>query len=301
MSTDRDLSLYLDALYGAEPAGGFIEIRFKRLNGGRGMEQEFIPCEDRREAGAFVRRAGKRSDTYIGVAPRRRRSGGGDAVERVHALFVDADSPESREALERFSPRPAIVIRSGSGAHAYWPLWPPLGPDEAKSANRRLAYALRADMLATDAARILRPPGTFNWKTGKPVPVTVARAAVELFTVEQVVGGLPDPEPPAPAREIRHFGPDHDDPLRDIPPALYVEILTGRAVGRDGKIACPFHDDRTPSLHVYEDPDRGWMCFGCDQGGDIYNFGAALYGLSSRTDFPELRRRLLDVVLGEAA
>jgi hypothetical protein len=36
---------YLDALYGAEPAGGLIELRWKLRPGGMG--QEFIDCRNR--------------------------------------------------------------------------------------------------------------------------------------------------------------------------------------------------------------------------------------------------------------
>jgi hypothetical protein len=74
---------------------------------------------------------------------------------------------------------------------------------------------------------------------------------------------------------------------------VYVEALTGRERGRDRKVGCPFHADRTPSLHAFDDPERGWFCFGCEQGGDIYAFGALLWGLERRgSDFLEIRRRL---------
>jgi DNA primase len=70
-------------------------------------------------------------------------------------------------------------------------------------------------------------------------------------------------------------------------------------VPRDRKINCPFHEDRTPSLHVYPDPGRGWQCYGCKQGGDIYAFAAKLWGLDTRgTEFLELRARLRGQLLG---
>lgn len=31
---------------------------------------------------------------------------------------------------------------------------------------------------------------------------------------------------------------------------------------------CPFHDERSPSFHIYPKENRGW-CFGCNQGGDV--------------------------------
>ena len=99
---------------------------------------------------------------------------------------------------------------------------------------------------------------------------------------------LADAPSPGPTRQGAN-----DDPLLRIAPAVYVQALTGQHVGRQRKIACPFHDDHTPSLHVYEHPEQGWYCFGCQRGGSIYDLAAALYRLPPRgRDFLELRERL---------
>jgi len=92
--------------------------------------------------------------------------------------------------------------------------------------------------------------------------------------------------------------------LREIPPPVYVEALTGEHVPSSGVIRCPFHDheDRTPSFKVYPDADRGVWCFGCQRGGGIYDFGAALLGLATQGEgFLELRRRLALSLLGREA
>lgn len=47
---------------------------------------------------------------------------------------------------------------------------------------------------------------------------------------------------------------------------------------RQGRIHCPFHDDRTPSLRIYPGA-RGWWCFVCNEGGSVIDFVAKLYGL----------------------
>jgi len=286
------LTTYLDLLFGAEPAGAFLEVRW-RLPDRRGMGQLWRPVERKITAVDSIRSIGAKTDVYVGCAPRTRQYGGKDAVERAHVLWADCDSCESLAALERFEPAPGVVICSGSGRHAYWALWPPAEGAEVERSNRRLAHALDADVRATDAARILRPPGTFNFKTGERVPVEIDHLAFEVYTVEQVVGELADPVAERSARAPVPAPTAVDNPLATIPPPLYVELLTGGEVGRDGKVACLFHDDRTPSLEVYAEPAGGWYCFGCDRGGTIIDFGAALYGIEPRgPGYWEIRRRL---------
>jgi hypothetical protein len=50
-----------------------------------------------------------------------------------------------------------------------------------------------------------------------------------------------------------------DDPLLEIPPAVYVADLLGQAPGRDHKVPCPFHEDPRASLHAYPTGHRGWV------------------------------------------
>lgn len=61
-------------------------------------------------------------------------------------------------------------------------------------------------------------------------------------------------------------------------------VLTGQRVNRDRKIHCPLHDDWIPSLHVYDDPEHGWYCFGCRHGGTIYDLAGGLWGIQPRGD-----------------
>jgi DNA primase len=97
------------------------------------------------------------------------------------------------------------------------------------------------------------------------------------------------------------------DQLGDIPPRVYVEALTGLVPTRDGKVSCPLqgHEDGTPSMQVYQDAERGWYCFGCEQGGGVYQLAAILggYPLPLRgEDFLRVRGVLLDhLTTAEAA
>jgi hypothetical protein len=304
----RTLRIYLDALFGAEPAGGFIEVRYKLTRDPRTKwGKKFFPCEDPGRAAAFIERQGALTDTYVGVAPRRANRGSKDAVKRVHALFVDADEPEAQPALRAFDPAASILISTGRpGLHGYWPLFPPASPDKAEAAIRRLRAALGADPRAMDASRVLRPPATCNFKYGEPRPVTCERMEVAYYTsLEEVVGSLPDVTPPAPKTAPRAVQwQDADDPLRGIEPTVYVAALTGQVVGRDGKIHCPFpdHEDSDPSFHVYPTADEGVWCFGCGRGGSIIDLGEHLYGIEPRgAGYHEIRRRLAADLLGTAA
>lgn len=91
-----------------------------------------------------------------------------------------------------------------------------------------------------------------------------------------------------------------DDVLDTIPPAEYVEALTGEAVPAHGSICCPLpgHDDRSPSFKVYSEPGRGWYCYGCHRGGGAIDLAAELFGVEPRGEgFHELRRRIAERLL----
>ena len=242
-----------------------------------------------------------RDDVYMGVIARRRRRGGRrDLVAGAAVIWVDCDDDAASRALERFEPAPHIVVASGSGSnrHAYWLLGERMPLDGIEQLNRGLAVSLGADDRACDAARILRPPGTANWKRGSPTPVELLafhpRARLDVRELRQRL-------PRQLARGVARARTGADgDALLQIPPREYVERLTGATAGSDRKIRCPFHDDATPSLHVYEKPERGWYCFGCGRGGSIYDVAAQLWGRGLRgAEFVRLRQDLRATLLPE--
>ena len=115
-----------------------------------------------------------------------------DNAAFLRAFFLDldcgtgkpyADQPAAAQALSIFVkdtglPSPTVVS-SGGGLHVYWPLtedvvvadWLP----HAKSLKRLcVQHNLHADPAVTaDAARILRIPGTHNFKNGQRRPVQI--------------------------------------------------------------------------------------------------------------------------------
>jgi len=253
---------YLAALAGQAPAGQLLELRHRRPGGGMG--QRFFDVARPAAAAAEIAVLGDTNDVYVGAALRARREGTRAAVAGGWVLWVDCDDAGAVGALAAFQPAAAMVVRSSArGVHAYWPLTAPLGAEDLERANRRLAGALGACQSAvTGAAAVLRPPETLNFKHDPPARVTLERFTGERFETAELLARLP--ELPQPAAAVRVPAADFaGDPLRAIAPAVYVEALTGRAPGRDGKIACPLHKDRTPSFHVYETAEEGWYCFGC--------------------------------------
>ena len=115
-----------------------------------------------------------------------------DNVCEMRALFLDLDcgpgkdypdQPTALQALRIFVkqvglPKP-LVVSSGRGLHAYWPLSAPVPVETWVPVATRLKAAcvtlgLRADPAVTaDAARVLRVPGTRNLKEDQPKPVMV--------------------------------------------------------------------------------------------------------------------------------
>ncbi len=75
------------------------------------------------------------------------------------------------------------------------------------------------------------------------------------------------------------------EPKDEIKERLDVaEIISGyielRPAGMNGfKAICPFHSEKTPSLHVSKEKQI-WHCFGCHKGGDIFSFVMDMEGMS---------------------
>lgn len=125
---------------------------------------------------------------------------------KLKAVWFDIDvkdSPkgyptkeEAQAALDLFVqgakiPPPSAIVDSGGGLHVYWisktPLsqaeWRPYAEGMAAEAVR---LGLKCDPITTDAARILRVPGTFNNKQVPPRPVTIIHMG-EDYDFEEVL------------------------------------------------------------------------------------------------------------------
>ena len=80
----------------------------------------------------------------------------------------------------------------------------------------------------------------------------------------------------------RPTGPGIDlDQLKAIDLARFVYRHYGLRVSSGGAALCPFHEDKKPSLSVFQrDGTWGWKCHGCDAGGTIIDFVMKKEGIS---------------------
>jgi hypothetical protein len=293
-----DLRTYLRLLSADAQPGQFLEIRWRTPEGG--IRRQFYPPSALSTVGLRIATLAAVTDVYIGVALRdTNKAGGRRAISTCRFLYVETDHPDTAASTGRLAHPPTMEIASGSFGHRhlYWQLDAPVDGEMLESSNRRLAQRLRGDSASVDVARILRPPDTLNHKHRPPTQVTLmALRPASIYRIEDLTVGLP-PDSARPRRASmlapRRPRTELDRKLLEITAADYARTLTGATPNAVGKITCPFHEDRTPSLHLY--PDGTFACFGsgCRHAGTIYDFAAAWWGTGTRgAEFLQLRDRL---------
>lgn len=70
------------------------------------------------------------------------------------------------------------------------------------------------------------------------------------------------------------------DAIRQANPLAAIvqpQVRLNRA-GNELRWCCPFHNDQTPSFYIF-DCGRGWICFGCGAGGDVFDYVQRLHGV----------------------
>jgi hypothetical protein len=246
--------------------------------------------------GAYARKPsgdGPREECFIGVAARIEKAGGREYVIESRWLWVDVDDGARLEPLYAFlveRPCHLMVQTAGrcGGVHCYWQLDRPLLAtgmnarsgeltEAIEAANLRLIEAVGADRQCRDRGRVLRLAGSPNWKTGHWARIVHADFALEPYSVAELVGHLPDPEPDRSTEAVpRHS----DDPYRRIPAVDYMLRIAGRRAGRDGKVRCPApdHPDEHPSCSVTGPHRECWQCQSCGAGGGIYDLASIVLG-----------------------
>ncbi len=188
--------MQFDLLDYVQPVDGWYAIA-----GVRGKDDvRQVLVETREEVEGIVARfVGQRRNVFFGLA--KYRSGSNRKKENVLALrafWLDMDCGEGKDyvdqpaalaALRKFCkatglPKPTLVD-SGRGLHVYWALtedvtreqWEPVA-ERLKSVCR--TQGMRVDDSVFEVARVLRIPGTFNFKGEEPVEVQLLHLGDKL-------------------------------------------------------------------------------------------------------------------------
>jgi hypothetical protein len=92
---------------------------------------------------------------------------------------------------------PGLRVLTGAGLHGYWRTEKPLEGldelDQAEACMRVLAHYFGADPAVAEVARLMRLPGTFNWKYGEARKVMLAQSVVVPIDIfdERLCPGKP--------------------------------------------------------------------------------------------------------------
>ena len=143
-------------------------------------------------------------DIYFGVNPRIGQAGGKDNVHYLTSFHAEVDYGQAGHkkkpkyqtyndalaAIKAFEIPPTIVIHSGGGFHCYWTLNTPanvseIGLANLENVNRSIMTKIKADGGTHNINRILRVPGTFNFKIpGNPRPVDIVMDSGPTYDIE---------------------------------------------------------------------------------------------------------------------
>jgi hypothetical protein len=107
------------------------------------------------------------------------------------ACYVDGDGAKPIGNM----PQPTAVVISSPGREQYWwRLSRPVEPQEGEGTNRRLAYAMGADLSGWDLTQLLRVPGTRNRKYIDAPVVELAHLSRDSYDPTELAALLPKVE-----------------------------------------------------------------------------------------------------------
>lgn len=174
-------------------------------------------------------------DVYFGVHPSDAPKGPTERtliadITAINCLYADLDSKDhtngkggARVHIKTLNPRPSVIVDSGGGYHCYWLLKAPfvLNTDfkrkVAQSLQDRWVTFVGGDKAVHDLARVLRVPGTLNYKYVPPKEVKIVTANYNrLYTPKELEANLP---------VHSHRGDDEGLEVK-IPPPACPNILT---------------------------------------------------------------------------
>lgn len=141
---------------------------------------------------------GKCRDVYVGVLPRVNPEGT-SLIPTGEWLWADLDDKVRPEIgwdnfiLQRGIPSPTMKVFTGNGYHYYWRLQEPVDATLVEQYVQRLAMEFGSDPVQ-NRRRLLRVPGTLNYKNWKPdtLPPVVELVSYEAITYS--LSNFPTPD-----------------------------------------------------------------------------------------------------------
>jgi len=132
-------------------------------------------------------------DVYMGVLPRHREGGKDADVDTCGFLWADIDSLDGVD-VDSLRDRSTLLVYSGRGIHCYVPI--DITHIGIKPVTQRVISSLvevygrtlsdGSDLKVKNPSRILRVPGTLNWKNrDNPLPVILDTYPLEAFIMAQ--------------------------------------------------------------------------------------------------------------------
>lgn len=247
---------HVDLLSKVQPADGWFAVL--GIKGERDVKQKLVAT--REEVDSYAEKfVAEGRNVFFGVAKyetgQNRQK---ENVKALRALWVDIDCGPTKAAVSEKTGRPdgyidqaagiaalkqfcatvglprPLLVNSGRGVHAYWPLTRDVSRQEWEPVANRLSqlcvtHDFYVDPSVFEVARILRIPGTFNFKDNPPKEVTVISdaPAVEFEAFRDLLGVKPLQEMVVPERRRSNLS----EKLQDNNISRFSKILRRSAKG----------------------------------------------------------------------
>jgi uncharacterized protein (DUF927 family) len=222
-----------DLLSAVQPAGGWYAVI--GIKDGGDVRQRLVATRAEFDQVAQAYMDASRN-VFFGVAKFKTEEGRGkDNVGKLQAFWLDIDCGPTKAVVNEKTGRPGgyatqeealaalrsfcktvglpkpIIVNSGRGLHVYWPLTDALSREQWEPIAARLREVCTTQNLYVDPAvfevsRVLRVPGTLNFKDDPPSPVTVLTTGTPIASdvLVTLLGVKVRSEPPK--RELTELG-----------------------------------------------------------------------------------------------